>query len=100
MLKRTTPTLKTESLRRPKNADVRSREYLRPDEVERLISTAKSIGRHKNRDTLLISIMFRHGLRVNEALYLNPRLEEPTLVVDRRLIHLANIPILCIHQFL
>jgi hypothetical protein len=47
---------------------VRSREYLRPDEVERLISAAKSIGRHKNRDTLLILMMFRHGLRVNEAL--------------------------------
>jgi integrase len=56
-----------ESLRRPKNADVRSREYLRPDEVERLIKAAKSIGRHKNRDTLLILMMFRHGLRVNEA---------------------------------
>jgi hypothetical protein len=54
MLKRTTPPPKTESLRRPKNADVRSREYLRPDEVEQLISAAKSIGRHKNRDTLLM----------------------------------------------
>jgi hypothetical protein len=47
MLKRTTCSQKTESLRRPKNIDVRSREYLRPDEVKRLISAAKSIGRHK-----------------------------------------------------
>ncbi len=68
MVKHSTPLPKTESLRRPKNADVRSREYLRPEEVERLISAAKSIGRHKNRDTLLILMMFRHGLRVNEAL--------------------------------
>jgi integrase len=46
----------------------RSREYLRPDEVERIISAVKSIGRHKVRDTQLILMMFRHGLRVNEAL--------------------------------
>jgi site-specific recombinase XerD len=74
MLKRTTCSQKTESLRRPKNIDVRSREYLRPDEVKRLISAPKSIGRHKNRNTLLILMMFRHGLRVNEAVDLNPRL--------------------------
>ena len=54
MVRDTTPTRKTESLRRPKNADVRSREYLRPEEVERLINAAKSIGHHKNRDMLLM----------------------------------------------
>jgi hypothetical protein len=60
MVKHSTPLQKTESLRRPKNADVRSREYLRPEEVGRLISAAKSIGHHKNRDTLLILMMFRY----------------------------------------
>ncbi len=59
----------TESLlRRPKNEEVRSREYLRPNEVERLIDAAKSVGRHKVRDSVLILMMFRHGLRVNEAI--------------------------------
>ena len=57
-------------LRCPKNEAVRSREYLRPDEVKRLIEAAKSVGRHKVRDAILILMMFRHGLRVNEAVEL------------------------------
>ncbi len=66
--KNTTTLRNTESiLRRPKNADVREREYLRPNEVNRLIDAAKSIGRNRARDALLIMMMFRHGLRVNEV---------------------------------
>lgn len=57
-------------LRRPKNEDVRSREYLRPDEVERLIEAAKSVGRYPGRDGLLLLMMYRHGLRVSEAIAL------------------------------
>lgn len=57
-------------LRRPKNEDVRSREYLRPDEVEKLIAAAKSVGRYKQRDGLLLLMMYRHGLRVSEAISL------------------------------
>jgi integrase len=57
-------------LRRPKNEDVRSREYLRPDEVERLIEAAKSVGRYPGRDGLLMLMMYRHGLRVSEAIAL------------------------------
>lgn len=53
-------------LKRPKNLEVRSREYLRPDEVERLITAAKSVGRYPLRDGLMILMMFRHGLRVTE----------------------------------
>lgn len=53
-------------LRRPKNLEVRSREYLRPDEVERLITAAKSTGRYPLRDSLMILMMYRHGLRVSE----------------------------------
>ena len=61
----------TESLfRRPKNEEVRSREYLRSDEEEKLIDAAKSVGRHQVRDAVLILMMFRHGLRVNEAVQL------------------------------
>lgn len=57
-------------MRRPKNEDVRSREYLRPDEVERLIEAAKSVGRYPSRDGLLMLMMYRHGLRVSEAIAL------------------------------
>jgi len=49
---------------RRKNKDVRSREHLTPDEVERLITSAKSLGRHGHRDATLILMDYRHGLRV------------------------------------
>lgn len=48
----------------------RSRKYLRQDEVTRLIAAAGSVGRHRHRDATLILMMFRHGLRVSEALSL------------------------------
>ncbi len=54
--------------RRPKNSDVRSREHLTLDEVNTLMKTAGSIGRHQHRDRTLILTMFRHGLRVSEAI--------------------------------
>jgi len=54
--------------RRPKNSDVRSREHLTLDEVKTLMKTAGSIGRHQHRDRTLILTMFRHGLRVSEAI--------------------------------
>jgi integrase len=57
-------------LRKPKNADVRPREYLRPDEVDRLLKAAKSVGRHRDRDALIITMMYRHGLRVSELINL------------------------------
>jgi type 1 fimbriae regulatory protein FimE len=56
--------------RRPRNADVRSREYLTPDEVERLIAAASDVGRHGHRDATLILIAYRHGLRVGELVSL------------------------------
>ncbi len=49
---------------RRKNSEVRSREHLTPDEVERLITSAKSLGRHGHRDATLILMDYRHGLRV------------------------------------
>ena len=55
---------------RRKNSDVRSREHLTLDEVERLIATAKSVGRHKHRDGTLILMAYRHGLRVSELVAL------------------------------
>lgn len=61
---------KRKVLRRPKNADVRSREYLTADEIESLISAARKVGRHGHRDATLIMIGFRHALRVGELIAL------------------------------
>jgi integrase len=56
--------------RRVTNKARRSREYLTPAEVERLMSTAGSLGRHGHRDATLILIAFRHALRVSELVAL------------------------------
>jgi len=56
--------------RRRKNGDVRSREYLTTDEVERLMGAAGRTGRHRHRDRTLILIAFRHALRVSELVSL------------------------------
>jgi len=56
---------------RPKNDTLRPRFYLTPDEVERLIAAArKASPRHDLRDSTLILLMYRHGLRVTEAVHL------------------------------
>ena len=52
---------------RPKNAELRSREYLTMDEVEKLMKAARDgHGRYAHRDATLILIAFRHGLRATE----------------------------------
>jgi integrase len=51
---------------RPKNQDVRTREHLTADEVERLIEAARRLSRYPNRDALLIMMAYRHGLRASE----------------------------------
>lgn len=53
---------------RRKNSDLRSREYLTPDEVSALVAQAGKIGRHPIRDRALILAMYRHGLRVSELI--------------------------------
>jgi integrase len=50
---------------RPANADLRQREYLTPDEVEKLIKAARD-GRYGHRDATLILVAYRHGLRAIE----------------------------------
>ncbi len=52
---------------RPTNAERRSREHLTQEEVQALMNAAGTMGRHRHRDKTLILIMFRHGLRVSEA---------------------------------
>ncbi len=56
---------RTVDSRRPKNADLRTREHLTTDEVERLIKAASN-NRHGHRDALMILLTFRHGLRAAE----------------------------------
>ena len=53
-----------------KVASSREREYLRPKEVESLLSAAHSLGRHGVRDAAIILLMFRHGLRTAELVAL------------------------------
>jgi len=55
---------------RRKNKDLRSREYLTSEEVDQLITAARSLGRHGHRDMTMILLMFRHGLRVSELVTL------------------------------
>jgi integrase len=51
---------------RPKNAELRTREHLTDGEVEKLIEAAKS-NRYGQRDSLMILLTYRHGLRAAEA---------------------------------
>ena len=50
---------------RPKNADVRTREYLTEREIEKLIEACKD-NRWAHRDQTMILLAFRHGLRASE----------------------------------
>ena len=55
---------------RRKNKDLRSREYLTAEEVDQLMTAARSVGRHGHRDMTMILVAFRHGLRVSELVAL------------------------------
>jgi type 1 fimbriae regulatory protein FimB/type 1 fimbriae regulatory protein FimE len=55
---------------KPKNADVRPREYLTDKEVTRLMKAASKVGRHAHRDSTLILVTYRHGFRVSELVAL------------------------------
>src|SRR5664279_4019785 len=58
-----------ESLSKPPrkrpNAERRSREFLTPAEVEKLVEAAQRVGRHGHRDAAMILISYRHALRVS-----------------------------------
>ena len=56
--------------RRASNASRRSREYLTPDEVKKLLEAAGTIGRYGKRDRTLLLLAYRHGLRVSELVTL------------------------------
>ncbi len=65
---KTQPTSVLRTLRKPKNAEVRPREYLTPDEIGVLMKTARERGRGINgfRDATMIRVASRHALRVSE----------------------------------
>lgn len=60
------PSKRRPPVKKP-NLDKRSREYLTPDEVKRMIAAAKNVGRHPLRDALLIRMSYRHAFRVSEV---------------------------------
>jgi integrase len=72
MLRLISPTIENRAVstsllpRRPKNAELRQREYLTPTEVDGLLAAAKQ-NRHGHRDATMILIAYRHGLRASEA---------------------------------
>ncbi len=52
--------------RRTSNLERRTREYLTPAEVEKLLQASAKVGRHGARDRTLILLAYRHGLRVSK----------------------------------
>jgi integrase len=73
--------------RRTSNLDRRTREYLTPAEVEKLLQVSSKVGRHGARDRTLILLAYRHGLRVSELVVL--RWEQIDLKAG--LMHVARI---------
>jgi integrase len=49
------------------------RKHLFPDEARRLIEAASKVGRNGERNRLLLTLMYRHGLRVSEVIALRWR---------------------------
>jgi type 1 fimbriae regulatory protein FimE len=72
---------------RTKNLDRRTREYLTPAEVEKLLQASAKVGRHGARDRTLILLAYRHGLRVSELVTM--RWEQVDLKAG--LVHVARL---------
>jgi len=68
-LKPRKPVQRSMPLRRP-NAELRTREYLTPTEVAKLLKVAGQRSRYGLRDACLILLAYRHGLRVSELVAL------------------------------
>jgi integrase len=69
------------------NASRRKREYLTPDEIDKLLQASSKLGRHGARDRTLILIAYRHGLRVSELVAL--RWDQIDIKVG--LVHVARL---------
>jgi hypothetical protein len=61
-----TEVKRTVAPKRPKNAELRTREHFTPDEVEAL-NEAPRDNRYGHRDTNMILLTYRHGLRAAEV---------------------------------
>jgi integrase len=61
-----TEILRTVPPKRAKNAELRTREHLTPDEVEALTEAARG-NRYGHRDATMILLTYRHGQRAAEA---------------------------------
>lgn len=62
------------------------RGYLLDAEVDKLIESARKVGRYGHRDALMILMTYRHGLRASELVNLrwdHVQLEQGNLVVER-----------------
>jgi integrase len=66
------PAIVNRTVLRKPNAELRTREHLTLDEVERLIEIA-SANRQGQRDALMVLLAFRHGLRAAEVCDLRKR---------------------------
>ena len=53
-----------------KYSELRDREYLLESEVTAMMKAAKSVGRSGHRDSTLILVAYRHGLRISELVNL------------------------------
>src|SRR5450755_3667806 len=73
--------------RRQSNRDRRTREYLTPAEVDKLLQASSKVGRHGARDRTLLLLAYRHGLRVSELVAL--RWEQIDLKAG--LVHVARL---------
>jgi type 1 fimbriae regulatory protein FimB len=67
----------------------RSREYLAPDEVQKLLDASRKEGlsRNRERDYCLLLLMFRHGLRVSEAC----KLKVTDINLKEKIIHIHRL---------
>lgn len=73
--------------RKPRNEEVRGREFLTEEEVDGLRKAAASLGRHGHRDATMILVGYTHGLRVSELVGIRwdqVDLRQATIYVRRR----------------